>query len=117
MTSKVPALPEAGIISPGGVRTDSTLVARRSSSTLILLCVAHFFIDLYSSALAAFQPMIVDRMGISLAQAGLLGGLRVFSSSTTQPLYGYLSDRFRSRMFVALAPAMAGIFISLLGAA
>lgn len=117
MTSKVPALPEAGVISPGGVRTDSTVVARRSNATLILLCVAHFFIDLYSSALAAFQPMIVDRMGISLAQAGVLGGLLVFSSSTTQPLYGYLSDRFRSRMFVALAPAMAGIFISLLGAA
>jgi FSR family fosmidomycin resistance protein-like MFS transporter len=29
-----------------------------------------------------------------------------------QPVYGYLSDRFPSRLFSALAPAVAGIFIS-----
>jgi len=82
-----------------------------------LLCVAHFFIDLYSSALGAFQPLIVEKLGLTLAQAGLLGGLLVFSSSTMQPAYGYLSDRFRSRLFTVLAPAVAGVFISLLGVA
>ena len=39
----------------------------------------------------------------------------VFSGSFVQPAYGFLSDRFHSRMFSVLAPAMAGIFISLLG--
>ena len=90
---------------------------RRGYLTLALLCAAHFFIDLYSSALGAVQPVLVDRLGISLTQAGLLGGLLVFSSSTIQPAYGYLSDRLHSRMFTALAPAVAGIFISLLGVA
>ncbi|MEK7754386.1 MAG: MFS transporter, partial [Acidobacteriota bacterium] len=47
----------------------------------------------------------------------LLGGVMVCSSSVMQPAYGYLSDRFRSRMFSALAPAVAGIFISALGMA
>jgi len=32
-----------------------------------------------------------------------------------QPVYGYLSDRLRSRLFSALAPAVAGVFISSLG--
>ena len=59
--------------------------------TLALLCAAHFFIDLYSSALAALQPVFVTSLGISLAQVGLLGGLLVFASSTMQPAYGYLS--------------------------
>lgn len=85
--------------------------------TLVLLSLAHFFIDLYSSALSALQPVIVARLGISLSQAGLLGGLLVFSSSTTQPAYGYLSDRYQSKLFTALAPAVAGIFISLIGLA
>jgi len=35
----------------------------------------------------------------------------VFSSSVTQPFYGYLSDRLRSRYFSALGPAVAGLFI------
>ncbi len=90
---------------------------RQAYTTLALLCVSHFFIDLYSSALGAFQPLLVERLGLSLAQAGVLGGVLVFSSSTLQPAYGYWSDRLQSRMFVALAPAMAGVFISLLGVA
>lgn len=83
--------------------------------TLILLSAAHFFIDLYSGALGVLQPLLVDKLSLSLTQAGLLGGLLVFSSSLTQPLYGYLSDRWRSRLFSALSPAVAGIFISALG--
>lgn len=84
---------------------------------LALLSFSHFFIDLYSSALSGFQPLLVAKYGMSLSQAGLLGGALVFSSSLLQPLYGFLSDRFPSWVFTMLAPAMAGIFISLLGVA
>ncbi len=84
---------------------------------LALLSFAHFFIDLYSSGLSSFQPMLVERFGLSLAQAGLLAGMLIFSSSLLQPIYGILSDKSGSRMFTVLAPAMAGIFISSLGLA
>jgi FSR family fosmidomycin resistance protein-like MFS transporter len=73
--------------------------------SLILLSLGHFFIDLYSSALGAFQPLLVERLGLSLSHAGLLGGILVFSSSVTQPLYGILSDRYPTKLFTALAPA------------
>src|SRR5271165_6293748 len=82
---------------------------------LLLFSVGHFFIDLYSGAIGAFQPLLVDKLELTLTQAGLLGGVMVFSGSFVQPAYGYLSDRFHSRMFSVLAPAMAGVFISLLG--
>ena len=84
---------------------------------LILLCLGHFFIDLYSSALGAFQPLLVAKHGMSLAQAGVLGGALVFSASLAQPVYGYLSDRYRSKLFSCLAPAVAGVFICTLGMA
>lgn len=83
--------------------------------TLVLLSSAHFFIDLYSGALGVLQPLLVEKLHLSLTQAGVLGGVLVFSSSVTQPLYGYLSDRWRSRLFSALSPALAGICISALG--
>lgn len=92
-------------------------LAKRGYLTLGLLSLAHFFIDLYSSALGAFQPILVEKLHLSLAQAGMLGGLLVFSSSTLQPAYGYFSDRLQSKLFTALAPAVAGIFISMLGIA
>ncbi|HEU0123435.1 MAG TPA: MFS transporter [Bryobacteraceae bacterium] len=90
---------------------------RTGYQALALLSFAHFFIDLYSSGLSSFQPLLVDRFGLSLAQAGLLAGMLIFSSSLLQPLYGIFSDKYRSRLFTVLAPGMAGIFIASLGLA
>lgn len=81
-------------------------------STLVLLSFAHLFVDLHAGALGIFQPLLVKKLGLTFTEAGLLGGVLVFSSSVTQPLYGYLSDRIRSRMFTVLAPALAGVFLS-----
>jgi FSR family fosmidomycin resistance protein-like MFS transporter len=92
-------------------------ISRGGLLALVLLSLGHFCVDLYSSALAAFQPWLVAKLHLTLTQAGFLGGVLVCSSSVMQPVYGYLSDRFRSRLFSALAPAVAGVFISALGAA
>src|SRR5437588_4935958 len=95
---------------------DRTLL-RNGLLAFCLFSIGHFFIDLYSSALSTFQPLLGEKLGLSLTQAGILGGLMVFSASVMQPAYGYLSDRFHTRLFTALAPAVAGIFISVLGLA
>jgi FSR family fosmidomycin resistance protein-like MFS transporter len=84
---------------------------------LVLLSAGHFVIDLYSSALGALQPLLNQKLRLSLTEAGLLGGALVFSSSVMQPCYGFLSDRFPTRLFSVLAPAVAGLFISALGLA
>ncbi|MEN6607341.1 MAG: MFS transporter [Bryobacteraceae bacterium] len=83
--------------------------------TFILMSLGHFSVDLYSGALGALQPLLVDRFGMSLTQAGILGGTLLLSSSVLQPVYGFISDRFHTRAFTVLAPAVAGIFISALG--
>src|ERR1044071_1274952 len=90
---------------------------QRALLPLVLFCLGHFFVDLYSGALGALQPVLHARFGLTFTQAGLLGGVLVFSSSTLQPVYGYLSDRFHSRLFAALGPAISGAFISALGIA
>ncbi len=80
-------------------------------SLLALLSLGHTFIDLYSGALGVLQPFLIRKLGLSLTQAGILGGTLILSSSVVQPLYGYLSDRFRSPYFTTLAPALAGLSI------
>ncbi len=82
---------------------------------LVFFSLGHFCVDLYSSALGVLQPLLIDKFGMSFTQVGLLGGVLVFASSVMQPAYGYLSDRFHSRLFTVLAPAVAGIFIAGLG--
>src|SRR5581483_7247711 len=95
----------------------SSRAIRTGFVTLGLFSAGHFFVDLYSSALGVFQPVLGEKLGLSLTQAGLLGGLMVFASSVVQPAYGYLSDRYQSRLFSGLGPAVAGIFIASLGLA
>jgi MFS transporter, FSR family, fosmidomycin resistance protein len=106
---------------PGVLELPSSSPAHRSARAgllaLILYSFSHFCIDLYSSALGALQPLLVQKLQLSLTQAGLAGGVLIFSSSVAQPLYGYLSDRFHSRLFSAVAPAVAGVFICALGIA
>ena len=83
----------------------------------MLLPVAHCIVDIYSSALGALQPLLVAHFGLSLTQAGLLGGALVSSSYLTQPPFGILADRVPSRLYAILGPLIAGIFISSLGLA
>ncbi|HNY42737.1 MAG TPA: MFS transporter [Bryobacteraceae bacterium] len=95
-------------------QVSTTVPARFSSAlpTLVLLSFAHFFVDLHGGALGIFQPLLVGKLHLSFTQAGLLGGLLVFSSSVTQPIYGYLSDRIRTRMFTVLAPGAAALLLT-----
>ncbi len=107
---------EAAIVVPRE-STAAGLARRDSVVILVLLSVAHFGVDLYSAALGALHPVLAAKFGLSLTQAGILGGTMVFSSSMMQPVYGYLSDRYASRLFTVLAPATAALCISALGLA
>ena len=68
--------------------------------TLWSLTLGHFSIDM----LAGSMPIVVglflkESLGLSLAQIGLMLGAYKMSSSLTQPLFGYLSDRYGGRWF------------------
>ena len=85
--------------------------------SILTLAAGHFLIDAYAGMLGAFLPFLRDELNLSLTQAGILGGALVFSSSLMQPLYGYLADRLRHKVFAAMGPAVAGVFICSLGIA
>lgn len=105
--------PPVGALAPSGRQT------RLSSGVplLVFLSIGHTFIDLFSGALGVLQPFLVKKLGLSLTHVGVLGATLILSSSVAQPLYGYLSDRFRSPLFTTLAPAVAGLAISALALA
>ncbi len=79
---------------------------------LVLYSLGHFCVDLYQGGLGALLPVIQSQFSLSFTRAGLLGGALACSSSLVQPLYGYLSDRFESRLLSALGPVIAAGFMS-----
>ena len=40
---------------------------------LLLVSLAHFCVDSYATMLAPVLPLVIDRLGLSLASAGILG--------------------------------------------
>ncbi len=79
---------------------------------MVLLSLGHLTTDLFSSTIATMQPVLGEVYGLSLAQAGLLGGMFMFSSSVLQLPFGILSDRFSSRLFSVCGPLAAAVFLT-----
>ena len=77
-----------------------------------LIAMAHFVNDLHLSFLPTFIPGIVDRLGISLTEAGLLNSISGFMNMMGQPIFGYLSDKTTFPKYMIFGP-----IITCLGAA
>lgn len=97
---------------PQGVSIDSAPRTRLLTEAMLWLGLAHMTTDLFSSTVPTLQPILTERFSMSLAQAGLLGGVFMFSSSVLQLPFGIFSDRIQSRAFTILGPLIAGIFLS-----
>jgi FSR family fosmidomycin resistance protein-like MFS transporter len=82
-----------------------------------LLTFGHLTIDSYSSFFSPLLPLLVTKLHLSLTMVGSLVALSSISSSFSQPLFGFLSDRMRRPWFVALGPLTAALFMSGLGLA
>jgi MFS transporter, FSR family, fosmidomycin resistance protein len=91
------------------------LTTNRDKWTLFFLSLGHFINDSYSNFLGPLLPLLLIKLKMSLAQAGWLVAIQVFSSSFMQPLYGYLSDRYLKRAFVVFSPLVTALFMSFIG--
>jgi MFS transporter, FSR family, fosmidomycin resistance protein len=90
---------------------------KQDKLAIFSLSVGHFINDAYSNFLGPLLPFLVAKLDISIAQAGWLAAILVISSSFTQPLYGYISDRYLKRLFAVFSPLVTAVFMSCLGLA
>ncbi len=86
------------------------------TEAVLVLSLCHFIHDIYSSFLAPLLPLLIEKLSMSLTQAGLLGTVMQLPS-LFNPFIGKLADRTDVRFFIILAPAMTAIPMSLIGLA
>lgn len=99
------------------IRTDLLLSRNNRKGTVLqitLLCLGHFINDLHIAFLNTFIPGIVQRLGISLAQAGFLNTLSGFINVIGQPFFGFLSDRTNYPAYIMIGPVLACLGAALL---
>ena len=89
---------------------------RFRSSKVLTIAVGHFFHDIYTSILAPILPLLVDKLGITMAMAGMLDVVRK-SPTILNPFFGIIADRICVKYIIIITPAITGISMSLLGLA
>ena len=83
---------------------------------VIALSISHFIHDVYSSFLSPLLPLLIDKLSLSLTQAGFLSTVMQIPA-LLNPYIGKLADRISVRYFIIMAPAMTAVPMSLLGIA
>ena len=88
---------------------------RKGHLQIGILALGHAVTDAYAAFPAPLWPVLVVKLGISMSLVSLATSVMSTSASFMQPLYGYWADRTRRRIFIVAGPAIAGIFMCLIG--
>lgn len=86
------------------------------TAEVITVAAAHGAHDTYFSFLPTILPLLIEKLSLSTAQAGLLSACTQIPN-LVQPLIGYLADHKNMKLLVILAPTFSGVLISLVGVA
>jgi len=86
--------------------TDTSQINKKAIFALFLI---HFIGDFFQSFIRPLLPVMVNKFDLSLAQVGLITGIATFMAFLIQPIFGYLADRYKTRI-VLLVGSFAGAF-------
>jgi FSR family fosmidomycin resistance protein-like MFS transporter len=81
------------------------------SDQVLPVAGAHFVHDVYTATVAPLLPVLIEKLSLSLAQAGSLTAILQLPAMLN-PLIGYMADKVSLRYFVILAPAVTATLIS-----
>lgn len=99
--------------------SDVSSAAKRFSlhPTILLMASAHVMVDGYGNIYAPLLPLLIPKLGLSLAAAGTLTMLFQMAASVAQIGFGRLADRWRPRVLVMIGPVLSVSVLSLTGLA
>src|SRR6476661_8662283 len=89
----------------------------RLHPTILLMASAHMMVDGYGNIYAPMLPLLIPRLGLSLAAVGTLTMLFQIAASVAQVAFGHLADRWRPRLLVMTGPVVSVLVLSLIGVA
>ncbi len=84
-------------------------------ASIFPLSVSHLVTDIYMPVIPAVLPLLIADRGLTFFLAGLLVTSYNLTSSATQPLFGWLSDRHGKQVHVSTSLLISAVFIGLIG--
>lgn len=89
----------------------------RLHPTILLMASAHLMVDGYGNIYAPMLPLLIPRLGLSLAAAGTLTMLFQMAASVAQVGFGNIADHWRPRTLIMIGPIISVSVLSLIGLA
>jgi len=88
-----------------------------NKKAIFALFLIHFIGDFFQSFIWPLLPVLANKFELSLAQVGLITGIATFMAFLIQPLFGYLADRYETRLVVLVGSFVGAICIPMVGLA
>ncbi len=85
--------------------------------TVLRMASAHLAVDAYGNVYAPLLPLLIPKLGMSLAVAGAFAMLFQLAASFAQLGFGHIADRWRPRLLLMAGPFVAVSLLSLVGIA
>lgn len=92
--------------------TNTTSINKQAIFALFLI---HFIGDFFQSFIRPLLPVLANKFDLSLAQVGLITGVATFMAFLIQPIFGYLADRYKTRMILLIGSFAGAICIPMVG--
>lgn len=84
---------------------------------LLSLALGHFIVDVNANLLPVMLPYVKESMALTYSQTALIVTCFSLSSSMTQPLFGFLADRFGGRRLLVAPIVWMVLLMGLAGSA
>jgi len=88
-----------------------------NKKAIFALFLIHFIGDFFQSFIRPLLPVMANKFELSLAQVGLITGIATFMAFLIQPFFGYLADRYKTRLILLVGSFLGAICIPMLGLA
>lgn len=82
---------------------------------LYIIALAHLIIELCMNFLPVIYPVFITTMGLTYAQIGFVALVVGVGATLSQPLFGYVSDRWNPYHITVLSILWIGFFMGLVG--
>jgi FSR family fosmidomycin resistance protein-like MFS transporter len=88
-----------------------------NKKAIFALFLIHFIGDFFQSFIRPLLPVMANKFELSLAQVGLITGIATFMAFLIQPLFGYIADRYKTRLILLIGSLLGAICIPMVGLA
>ncbi len=88
-----------------------------NKKAIFALFLIHFIGDFFQSFIRPLLPVLADKFNLNLTQVGMITGTATFMAFLIQPFFGYLADRYRTRLILLVGSFAGAICIPLVGIA